>query len=383
MRVTYFVQTEGGCDWYRAILPLDTATRYGSLEAVRRTPLNVVMDANFNPEALDEDMKADVFVITRPMEVDILRRVKEMAAQHSPNAKIVIDYDDDMFNVSPLSRAYQYHGTKAVQLTMTDGTDHALWVDGKNINLKRNAENMAYIKQAMREADAVTVTTEILAERFRPFCKKVIVLPNCVDLGRWQKLPFVKSDRIKLYWGGGDSHWEDLRMLKGVLPEIVKKYPNVDVVMSGWMPHGFINDFPKGRVQFNPWESSYSHPLMSRIVNADIALIPLVENEFNRCKSPIKWIEAGAMSVPAVVSYVSPYKELEALTDKNHAVFVENTPDAWIDGISLLIENEAIRREIGENAHEVVRKNFDINQQHKRWADAYAELLVPELLEVS
>jgi glycosyltransferase involved in cell wall biosynthesis len=255
-------------------------------------------------------------------------------------------------------------------------------VDGKNIDLKRNAANMAYIKQAMMEADAVSVTTEILADRFRPFCKKVLVLPNCVDLTRWQKLPLVKSDRIKLSWAGGDSHWEDLRMIKHVLPEVLKKYPHVDLVMSGWMPHGFINDFPKGRLTFNPWEETSAHPLRSAITNADIALIPLVDNEFNRCKSPIKWIEAAALQIPSVVSHVSPYKELGGLSDTNHSVFVENDPEAWMEGISLLIEDETLRREIGQNAHAVVRKHFDINQQHKRWADAYAELLVPELSEV-
>ncbi len=383
MKITYFVQSEGGCDYYRAISPLDTAGRYGAAEVERRTPLNVVMDAEYRPEELEKDMKADIFVITRPMEVDILRRVKDFAKQFATGAKVVIDYDDNMFNVSPLSRAYQYHGTNQVKLTLQDGTEHPLWVDGKNIDTKRNAENMAYIRKALEEADAVTVTTEILAEKFRPFCKKVIVLPNCVDLNRWKKLPLMSDGRIRLAWGGGDSHWEDLRLLKPVLPAILEKYPNVDLVMSGWMPHGFIDEFPRGRVIFNQWEHFEAHPLRSAITNPDIALIPLVDNEFNRCKSPIKWIEAGALSVPSVVSYVSPYKELETLSDLNHSVFVDNEADSWIEGISLLIENETVRREIGAAARTVVEKHFDINKQHKQWVDAYSDLLIPDLAGVN
>ena len=114
----------------------------------------------------------------------------------------------------------------------------------------------------------------------------------------------------------------------------------------------------------------------------DIALIPIVDNEFNRCKSPIKWIEASSLQIPSVISYCSPYKEVESLSDKDLAVFIEgNSAEAWVEGISTLIDNPDLRKKIGEEARMVVENNFDANTQYSQWVNAYSEALcvLPQL----
>ena len=101
-------------------------------------------------------------------------------------------------------------------------------------------------------------------------------------------------------------------------------------------------------------------------------IIPLVDNVFNRCKSPIKWIEMGALEVPCVTSYVSPYKEIAT---EGNGVFVDNDKDAWIEGISMLIEDPILRAKIGGEAQRTVAAQFDINTQWTQWRDAYEGLL--------
>ena len=43
------------------------------------------------------------------------------------------------------------------------------------------------------EADLITTTTEVLARKFRELNPRVEVLPNCLDLNLWKKLPSRKE----------------------------------------------------------------------------------------------------------------------------------------------------------------------------------------------
>ena len=141
------------------------------------------------------------------------------------------------------------------------------------------------------------------------------------------------------------------------------------------MPDGFAETFP-GRVEFKEWSNFYAYSYKVASLGIDVALIPLVDNEFNRCKSPIKWIEMSALQIPSVVSYCSPYKEVESLSEKDLAVFIDgNSPDAWVVGISMLVDNPDLRQKIGKESRMVVERHFDINTQYHQWVNCYSEAL--------
>jgi glycosyltransferase involved in cell wall biosynthesis len=59
----------------------------------------------------------------------------------------------------------------------------------------------------------------------------------------------------------------------------------------------------------------------------------------------------------------------------NNAIFVENHPDAWIEGISLLIEDPLLRIRTGIEARRTVEQHYDINKEYVQWLHAYQGLL--------
>lgn len=376
MKVSGFRTGESACDFYRCVLPMQTAQRYGAAKYKEVWAEKVVGDLVLDPDNFYKKMDTDIYLVQRLNTIPFLRRIKEYIKEKNAKGRVIVDFDDNVFKVSPLSNHYADYGTENFQITFPDGTTHDAWKDGVNIDLKKNRERLDDVKRIVSGADMITVTTPIIAEVFREYNENVRVLPNCVDLNEWQKLPLEKNEKhIKLYWGGGMSHWEDLLMIRGPLKQIFNKYPNAKIVMLGWMPDGFAETFP-GRVEFKEWSNFYAYSYKVASIGIDIALIPLVDNEFNRCKSPIKWIEMSALQIPSVVSYCSPYKEVESLSDKDLAVFIDgNSPDAWVEGISMLIDNPDLRQKIGEEAKMVVEKHFDINTQYPQWVNAYSEAL--------
>lgn len=377
MKVTGFRTGNGGCDFYRCVLPMETAQEYGAVKYKETWAEKIISDIILYPDKFDENMKSDIYLVQRLSTIPFLKRINSYIRDNGLKSKVVIDFDDNVFKVSPLSNHYLDFGTEEVRLQFPDGSFHDAWKDGVNgFDLKKNRERLDEIKKVISSADMVTTTTPILANIFREYNENVRVLPNCVDLKEWNKMPIVRNDEeIRLYWGGGMSHWEDLLLIREPLKLIFEKYKNAKIVMLGWMPEGFEQTFP-GRVEFHKWSNFYAYSYKYASLGIDIALIPLVDNEFNRCKSNIKWIEASSLHIPSVVSYCSPYKEVESLSEKDLAVFIEdNSPESWVKGISELIDNPELRKSIGDEARMVVEKNYDINTQYNRWINAYSETL--------
>lgn len=368
--ITYFLGDNGACGYYRLELPLMTLGAQEHVNKAAKTNVKKVEkgdDVHTIGAAID---KSDIVVIPRPQEYEmlgIMKKFKELGK------KIVVEFDDNMFKISPYSPHYEEFGVENVEIDF-DGQVMPLWVDGKNINLTENKKRIAHIQQALEMADMVTVTTDILAEEYKEYNDNIVVLPNCVDVDLWKSLKddFKPTDEIKLYWAGGSSHYEDWALLTGVIAPILEKYPNVKLVLMGHKFEGTLKGIPKNRIEFHSWVPTPAYPYKTRIINPDICIIPLVDNEFNRCKSSIKWVEMGALGVPCVTSLVSPYKEV---ANENNGVFIEdNDPGAWIEGISLLIEDSILRAKMGSEARKTVLENFNIHDKHSLWRNAYRSL---------
>lgn len=360
MRVSYFVRDNGACGYYRVDLPLTTACDKRSVETMR-------IEKGDSGEKISAALEADVIVFPRPNEEILVGSFKEL---QNEGKKVVIDFDDNMFLISPLSPHYKDFGTEEVKYKMPDGKVIDLWTDGKNFDLKENIKRIDNVKRALETASLVTAPTRILADVYKEYgAKKTAVLPNCVDMDLWQKLPLKETDKIRLFWAGGYSHYEDWLILRNVIPVIMQKYPNVVLVLMGAMWKSTLEGIPGDRIEFHKWVPTSAYPYKVSILNPDIAIIPLSDTDFNRCKSPIKWIEMAAMGVPSVTSNIPPYS---VIASEHNGIFIDkNAEDAWIEGISMLIEDTVLLAKIGGYAQRTVNMNFDIKTEYTQWVKAY------------
>lgn len=364
MKVSYFLRDNGACGYYRVDLPLRTVKKNSDLEVFR-------VEKGDTATVIEKALTADVVVIPRISDPNMIKVMENLQAQ---GKKVVIDHDDNMFEISPFSPHYEEFGIDNVQVAHGEELI-PLWEDGKNIDLTVNRARIDAIKEAVSKADMVTVTTEKLADVYREFSSNVWVLPNCLDTKLWQKLPLKKAseDEVRLFWAGGSSHYQDWLILQDVLPVVMNKYPQAKLVLMGTKFDGTLKDINPEQIEFHPWVPTPAYPYKVSILNPDIGIIPLEGNKFNEGKSAIKWIELSSLAVPSVTSLVSPYKEVY---DGTNGVFVNgNDPKGWIDGLSTLIEDRLLRAKIGGNAQRTVEQYYDINTQYKQWVDAYKELV--------
>lgn len=323
-------------------------------------------------ERLNENLSwADIIFVPRISEI---RLVKVLMEFQKMGKKIVTEWDDNLFKVSPLTQQYREFGLEEFFYDMS-GEKVEIWKDGKNIDLERNRQIIQMIKDSLRMSDMVLTTTDDLAEVFKPYNDNVQVCPNSVNVNLWKKLPLQPHAGIRMGWFGGDTHYDDWKMIAPILPKFMEENPYVTLVLLGARFEGTIKGIPTHRIEHHNWTDINAYPYKAAALDLDFALIPLVDNDFNNGKSPIKWLEMGALEIPCVTSFVKPYDKLMDLV-KDNGIFVEgNSLPGWWEGLNAMAQKRQLRKSMGNAARRTVEQFYDANKTYKYWLKAFEECM--------
>lgn len=212
--------------------------------------------------------------------------------------------------------------------------------------------------EQIKLSTGIITSTNYLRGVFEKLNPNVWVIPNGIDFNLWDSLvvPVKKTKKIRIGWAGGGSHINDLEFIEPVVTSLSKKYSNIEFVFLGGVPPCFKD---RSKIQaYSKWYPINEYPQALRNLDLDIALAPLRDNEFNRGKSNLRWLEYSAMKVPTVASNVEPFK---CIKDGEDGLLVTEKSE-WETAISSLIEDEALRKKIGLNAYKRVKKDFNVEK---------------------
>lgn len=301
-----------------------------------------------------------------------------MTVYKGQGIKVVVDYDDFSFDLDKGNPRYADLGCEEVEEKDNNGNTVVRWRDQENgFDIKANKSKYEAFIACLKSADLVTTTTEYLAEKFRKYNSNVVVCPNSIDFDLWKPIPRpVKyMNEVRIGWFGGDSHFQDIKLFKTLLPAICKKYPQVKIVLQCppvplWKD--MFKDIPEQQLEWNNWKDLKFYTLFLASRHFDIGLCPLADLEFNRCKSQIKVLEFAAMGATVVAQDMIPYSNY---IQPGHTGLLASTEQEWIDQISLLIENLDLRKRIAANAYRDVFTNFNLEHNCRIWEKAYLDLL--------
>jgi spore maturation protein CgeB len=101
----------------------------------------------------------------------------------------------------------------------------------------------------------------------------------------------------------------------------------------------------------------------------DIGLAPLLDIEFNRCKSHIKWMEYSMSKTPVLASRVYPY--YEKIDNKDVIVdgktgFLFSDENEFKTKLKKLILDIELRKKIGDNAYNYIIKKWQYRDNIKK-----------------
>ncbi len=298
----------------------------------------------FNPAGrlpIEELSGIDIGVVQRLMHAGNLKAIQMMKGI---GMKVVFDLDDHLWDIP------SYNPAKKVLEQYKEGLD-----------------------VCASHCDLITVSTAPLkATVQRQLGSKIPikVLRNCIDLNLFHPLPDVESEEVVVGWGGSITHSGDTKELFSVIPDVLEKNKNMVFEVIGQKLDASLM---KDRVRQGTPVAVSEYPARLASWRWDVFLAPLLDNAFNRSKSSLKMIEAGALKRPCLASPVAPYKDLVALDSELKWLICE-TKQQWKTKLTELVNSKEQRQYYGNRLYDLVNEHFNIEKNIKYWKEAYASI---------
>lgn len=234
------------------------------------------------------------------------------------------------------------------------------------------------IENNLKEADLVTVTNEALYKKVIEFTDNVCILPNALPFGRNQFIEDKRqSDRVRIFWCGGVTHEEDLKILRNPISRLSVHRNKIQMVIGG-----FTDTDENSKAVWNRMFSSFTAggtlpymkihgttptQYMQMYENADIMVIPLEDSTWHACKSNLKILEAASKRIPVIVSNVAPYNN-----DADAPVLWVNSQKDWFTHMNYLINNPDARADLGNKLYEWAKEKYNLEKINERRREVFA-----------
>jgi glycosyltransferase involved in cell wall biosynthesis len=372
MKLLYMLGA-GGVEYWRGHVPAAALQKHGLAET------RVLDRRHYNATEIGEALDwCEAVVIPSPASTTSLAGLMKY---QTLGKKVFVDYDDFPFECSPYNPAYKTLGLEEVYVEdPATGEKTQLWKDGhEGFDIKQNYFRLRALKDILHIADLVTTTTPYLRDRWAQMVDfdKIRVCPNGVDFERWKPLPGIRDKYepgFRLGYICSASHAEDWIAVNTAIHYFLDKHPDATFVVMGDVGFDLQGRFKPGQLEWHPWsdlrEGHYQYKAAS--LGLDVAICPLAVNEFNRCKSPLKYVEMTAFGYPVIAQKMLPYTA-DIVHGENG--LLAGSTEEWLGALEGLYLNKDLRAKLHFNATLTCRYLYDVKRTARDWARAYGEVL--------
>ena len=221
---------------------------------------------------------------------------------------------------------------------------------------------------AMKACDALIASTEWIRSNYWHFNRNAYLCQNGIDLGRYN-LTLPDREKINIGWAGATGHLKAVTPWLQQVAQAMRIDPRLNFVSIGQnFANGFKPHFGEERSVCVPWAAIEQYP--SAMTMFDIALAPGGPGGWWRGKSDLRWLEAGALGIP-IIANPRVYPEIE----DGVTGMIARSPNEVMEKLWVLVNDEGLRREIGENARKHVRENRTMTKMREQWVTAFEEIV--------
>ena len=209
----------------------------------------------------------------------------------------------------------------------------------------------------------VQTSTEPLAQHLKQFNPNVTVFQN--HLAWLPPQRDYNDDSIALFFGALNRQ-KDWEPIMPALNQVLAKYPQVIVKVIH--DRQFYDAVISPRKQFQPWcpYEQYQEILHT----CDIGVLPLMDTQFNRMKSDLKFLEHAGHGV---VALASPTVYANTIAEGETGL-IYRSPTEFAAHLTELILDRDLRQKIARNAYNWVRENRLLCRHYRERREWYLEM---------
>lgn len=218
---------------------------------------------------------------------------------------------------------------------------------------------------ALQACDYAIVSTPRLADEIRKLGHQHVFLwRNAIDretfyaaeLANGRQPPPQNGSVSVVYASGSRAHEADFREIEPVMLRLLSEFPELRFNVVGFL------DLPKtfeqfcNRITIRPFSDYNAY--IAELGSSDVAVIPLVADDFNDCKSAIRQMEAAIVAVPSVASRIGDFANLVVHGESG---MLASTSDDWYRHLCALIADADQRNVMGAAAYDMGVRELSVS----------------------
>lgn len=277
--------------------------------------------------------------------------------------RIVYDMDDLIYNIKYVPKYL----------------NNIAYYSEKEINLHFAMASRYY--EIAKMGDCYIVTTDDLKKNIsRDFGKECFVYYNFLNRDQEEIADEILGEKKKLYddskfiigyFSGSNSHVRDLEVATNAIIKMLEKYDDVYLMVVGYMDLSdellFFKE--KGRVIIKPFVTYQE--LEYLIASVDVNIIPLQNNEFNNCKSELKYFEASIVDTVTIATNNVVYSNI--IEDGKNGFLANDTE--WFNKFNYIYLNRSKINDIIKNARVFCKERYSVYNQLNKLEELYDNII--------
>lgn len=270
---------------------------------------------------------------------------------------VLYDIDDPLFSVS----AYETYGN----MDMLDPEMRAHFA----------AEAPAYL-DVMNGCDIVSVSTPGLVAHAAQLTPRPVHLRRnfadraTLDAGEAAMRHRPPSDGLfrVAFASGSQGHEADFATIAEPLAGFLAADPRRRLMVLGHFDHAYLPQALRRQTETHGFAGYDTY--LATLARADCAVMPLADDLFNRCKSAVRTIDAGAVGVPSICGMVGDCADM---IEDGRTGLIARDAQGWSTALNHLADDTQTRRAMGLRARQ---------QLERRWSGrAEAQIIDRALLD--
>lgn len=221
-------------------------------------------------------------------------------------------------------REFAQDGGQVIYFMDDDLMDPAATLGLPTLYAKKIAAKATCYKGFLEEVcDEFWVSSRYLAEKYQVWSPRVIAPQPLLSTKNLES-------NIAICYHGTGSHLLEIRWLFDILSRVQKHLGNTHFEIFG--------DHAVNKIYRTLPRSTVLHPMswenylrFSSSVHRDIALAPLLPNQFNAARGPTKFFDFTRMGAVGIYTDIPPYRGF--IRDGIDGFLVPNNADAWVETI--------------------------------------------------
>ena len=212
----------------------------------------------------------------------------------------------------------------------------------------------------MKRVNFVMAGNQFLKSQVIPYTPNVEVIPTSIDLSHYSvKKEDHPEGLITIGWLGSSSTLKYLRSLLPTLEKMFNGYPHfqLKIVCDQFLDSSYLPIIKKR------WSSEEEE---ADLKSFDIGIMPLSDDLWSRGKCGLKILQYQSVGVPVICTPVGVNRDI--IEDGVNGFWAQDE-DQWEKGLSKLIREDGLRREMGLEGRKTVERGYSLEVNAPRILD--------------